>query len=45
MIEVEPYWNVNLIIWQRHPIYDGIEVEPYWNVNCISAKDFESLPN
>ena len=37
LVEVAPYWNVNLVI----SIFSGqvllVEVAPYWNVNATSG--------
>ena len=32
-IEVEPYWNVNIVRCTKSGKQHLIEVEPYWNVN------------
>ena len=32
-IKVEPYWNVNGIIYDILSHISDIKVEPYWNVN------------
>ena len=39
-IEVEPYWNVNIVRCTKSGKQHLIEVEPYWNVNCTHVKPY-----
>ena len=33
LIKVEPYWNVNIILFKLISLFILIKVEPYWNVS------------
>ena len=33
MVEVAPYWNVNLLTFIKLIVFIIVEVAPYWNVN------------
>ena len=35
IVEVAPYWNVNLQAIERKEKEEAVEVAPYWNVNSF----------
>ena len=37
IVEVAPYWNVNLLAFGITVILLVVEVAPYWNVNPFTA--------
>ena len=40
IVEVAPYWNVNIVSPVNIKFILHVEVAPYWNVNIVSPNDF-----
>ncbi len=38
LVEVAPYWNVNIHTWNEFLSRKSVEVAPYWNVNKVTGK-------
>ena len=37
IVSVEPYWNLNVIIYSLALVIGFVSVEPYWNLNNIET--------
>ena len=41
MVEVAPYWNVNMLLLKHSFLFLLVEVAPYWNVNLEEQMKFK----